>query len=240
MKNVLLIICAVFLFGCLGCSYVKTSVTTFHEQFVVIDNESFVVVPNDEQKNSLEYKKYKQLVVDWLRAKGLINATTEQSPKYEVVINYGISGASAQTGSMPILGQTGGGVATYSGTVNSGGTFGTYSGTSYSTPTYGMVGAIPYSYNTYTRFFILVINDTTTKTRVLESTAVSSGSSNTFNEVGECVILAVFKDFPGTNGVTTNHECYDWQNTKPTKTNHGETQPTTHKSWNEHYGDDPN
>ena len=129
------------------------------------------------------------------------------SADYAATIIYGVSGQTTITGAAPIYGQTGGGTTTQSGTIRTYGsgypTTSTYSGMSTTPPAYGITGYMPYSRTETDRFFAIRMVDIKQSTTenfvpVYEGSVSSSGTAKTFEQVGACLIEALFRDFRGT------------------------------------------
>jgi len=185
---------------------IQSHVTKFHDNFET--NKSFVVLPTDKQENNLEYKQIAASVAAQLEQHGL-TPRPESKADYAAFVSYGIDDGKMVTGAVPIMGQTGGGTTYHSGTVNSYGRgFGSYSGTSYTPATFGVVGMVPVSNKQYTRFLRLDIYDLKSSRKdpkkVFEGTVKSEGSTGVFSAVSDCLIQALFQDFPGLNGKTTD------------------------------------
>ena len=73
----------------------------------------------------------------------------------------------------------------------------------------GVVGSQTYQYTEYTRVLKLdIVEAVKTRNdrihRVFEGKAVSTGSSGLFAEASDCIIDALFEDFPGVSGETKN------------------------------------
>ena len=214
-------IAAAFLFSCLilllaSCAvFVKAEVSRFNSLSTSASGGSFIVVPLDNQRGSVEFRTYASSVAARLKANGFYQASDLASADFAVVIDYGVGGSRQITGSVPIYGQTGGGTTSHSGTLSSygtgGSTYGNYSGSSYTAPTYGIVGSQSYSRTEHDRFFHLKIFDAKKSTdgdlvSVYEGTVRSSGRSATFATVSECLMDALFDNFfvTGTDRVTLN------------------------------------
>lgn len=201
----------VLAFGLNACARVNSSVTRFHQLTWTANGKSFVMVPYKVQEESLEYRQYAERVAQKLVNWGMVTGKSVSDADYAIFINYAISKGQTVSGSSPIYGQTGGGSTYHSGRVSSysGGysSFGRYSGTSYTTPTYGVIGSIPYRYEVFTRGFGMDIIDLKKSTKkkahkVFEGKVRSSGRTNSFAEVSNCLIDAMFTKFPGKSGKT--------------------------------------
>lgn len=205
-KLVLTFILAVFLSGCIA--NVRSDVTRFHTLGTNTAQKTFVVVPYDDQEGSLEFKTYAAVVAEKLSAFGYQLADSWENADYAVFFQYGIDNGTTVVSSNPIYGQTGGGTTYTSGSLNSLDGSATYSGTSYTSPSFGVVGTSTSTKTVYRRRFTLNITDIKQSTQdnvvdVFQGKVTSDGSSNTFATVSDCLIDAMFKDFPGESGKTT-------------------------------------
>jgi len=198
-----------FLAGCVAV--VEADVTRFHTLTPSPSIKTFKVLPSDKNKEgSLEFNAYAEKVKNRLKETGYFSHEPTDKPDYIVFLGYSIGDGQTKIGSSPIIGKTGGGTAYQSGSVSSGyGGFGSYSGTTYSPVTYGVVGSRTYQYTEYTRVLKLdIVEAVKTRNdrihRVFEGKAVSTGSSGLFAEASDCIIDALFEDFPGVSGETKN------------------------------------
>jgi hypothetical protein len=185
--------------GLAACQSVRSEVTTFHtlpEQSV----KTFWVSP--AQGPPLETASYAGLIAQNLEEHGW--TPTKDSPEITVQFSYGIDTGETRVGSVPIVGQTGGGTTFSNGMITGPGGFATYSGTSYTPATFGVVGEAPYSFTVYTRFLTVTMTDAKSGAPVFEGTARSKGSSGNFARVAPCLIRALFKGFPAPSGSTQN------------------------------------
>ena len=187
-----------------GC--VTSDVTRFYDLQALKVGKSFIVLPFDKQKGNLEFKKYASLISNHLKAVGYRAAQNEKQADYVIFFDYGIDDGRTVVGSRPVFGSTGGGATRHSGTVShSGGGSSTYSGTSHAPASYGVVGSQTYSSVAYTRFLTLDMIDSKKSSqenivKVFEGKVKSTGNSNSFANVGGCLIHSLFKGFPGKNG----------------------------------------
>ena len=118
------------------------------------------------------------------------------------MLDYGVSGSTTKTGSVPICGQTGGGTTTsHSGSFN---TYG-YGGSNMVhilevpilIPAYGIVGSQSYSYTHYQRYFMMkIIDKINEKPKPYETKVASEGSNVQFGPVAECIFDAALENFP--------------------------------------------
>ncbi len=180
-----------------GCLAVRSEITSFSTLSEISQGDTFVVLPNDEQKTSAEFESYASSIAQRLQTKGWYRVDSFEEAKYIVLVNYGISGSVNKTSSSPIYGQTGGGTTSHFGTLSNPGTFGTtYSGTSYTAPTYGVVGTKLSSRTEHQRYFVMKVIEKSTEKAVYETKATSGGSSGQFGIVAECIFDMALENFP--------------------------------------------
>lgn len=192
-----------------SCQRVNSEVTRFSTLTASDVGKTFVIAPGDQaKKDSLEFRTYGERVKQKLTAFGYQPAADNQFPDYVVFLNYAISGGQTITTESPVYGQTGGGTTYHYGTVTGGyGGYATYSGTSYTPPTYGVVGTASTTSTYYQRFLVVDIVKAKELTedkvnKVYEGRVVSIGSKGQFAAVANCLIDALFKEFPGPSGKT--------------------------------------
>ena len=198
-----------------GCSAVHSNVSQFHKMDSAPPG-TFSFVPLDKQKGSLEFETYAKQTSKYLRQNGYTEVKKDDNWRYGVFFSYGVGAPQTISGVMPLYGSTGGGTAYHSGTVSTyGGSYGSYSGTTTAAPSYGIVGSMPYRNTDYPRHFKLLILDRAQPLSdghfqtVYEGTVTSTGSSDTFAQVGGCMIRSLFEDFPGKSGETRTSRTID-------------------------------
>lgn len=214
---------ALALFFLTGCStYIDSTVTRFYDEDAIVKNSTYKFLPTDQQRASLEYKKYKKSISSKLASLGMKEADTD-SASYGVFFTYGIDNGTEIVTENPIIGQTGGGATYHSGSVYSNGGFGGYSGSSYSAPTYGVVGTSTSVSTQYVRYLNLDIIDLNKSNndniaKIYEAKLKSKGSSSTFAQVSECLIETIFTDFYLNNGTSKEYTVpFDDCEVKPQK-----------------------
>jgi len=197
MKKIFLILFAVvFITSCQRVASTISSYSNLTHSASNLNNKTFFIIADDNQKTSVEFQNYASSISSRLSNKGFYRASSERNADYIILFNYGISGKSVKTGSIPITGPIGGGTSYHSGSVyGSGGGYGSYSGTSYSMPTWGVVGSQSYSYSVHQRYFQLKMIDKDNNP-VYETKASSEGTSANFGIVAECIFDMALKDFP--------------------------------------------
>lgn len=176
-----------------GCSFVETDVSSFSKISHLSVGDTFYILADDGQKGSMEFERYASSVARRIGKAGWRRVDDIKGATYVVLMSYGVGGSKEV--STPIIGQTGGGTTTHSGTVyGSGGGFGSYSGTSYTAPTYGVVGMS--SSTAYSRYFALKVVKQVDGKPIYETKASSEGSSGTFGQVAECIFDSALSEFP--------------------------------------------
>jgi hypothetical protein len=189
-----------------ACTTVLSGVQNFSDPTVSYAGKSFAVRPIKGQETGLEYDDYAGYVASKLTAYGMVQAPLGQAD-FVAAIQYGVDDGRTVSGTTPIYGQTGGGEAAHSGTIEGPDGTATYSGTSYTPETYGVVDEIEWSKTDYTRSFDLVIVDGRSVAsgepeQVYQANAISIGKENNFHSVSRCVIDTVFDRFPDVSGAT--------------------------------------
>ncbi len=202
--------------GCASRPIIRSEVTRFHTFGFTPVSGTFHIMPNQEQRQSLEFSAYANLIASELIARGWQQEQNpDAKPQMSVCFVYGVDDGKMQIYSEPVYGQTGGGSSSINGTVSSGmGEMAHFSGTASTPATYGMVGSTTQSYTEYTRLLQLNIFDNTrvtnnSPTKVFESRVRSTGSKAEISLVMPAMIEALFKDFPGVSG--ESHVIYVWQ-----------------------------
>lgn len=202
-----LVILVITLSGC--GSVVNSSVVSFHKMPGDVSMAKFSVVPYEDQEDSLEFSTYSARLSDKLTEYGWIETSVEDAD-FLVTLSYSIGDGQNVSGSFPIYGQTSGGTAYTTGSVNtSGGGSGTFSATTTTTPTFGQTGAIPYNVTQYPRTVIVEVistdvSDSGVQEKIYEGRVTSRGTSSEIARVMPTFIEALFKDFPGKSGKSKN------------------------------------
>lgn len=190
-----------------SCATVQSDVTRFHTLPPQGSGQSFAIRAASSS-NTLEFGIYSARVASHLQSYGWSQASSG-SPDYTVLLDYQMGGSRERQGSVPIMGQTGGGTTYHSGSVNSygsyGSTSGSYSGTSYTPATFGVVGSAPYSVTVHDRYLDMKIRDRGGRS-VFEGRVVSTGRSADIAAVLPQMIDSLFTKFPGESGKTKRIE----------------------------------
>jgi len=125
-----------------------------------IAQKDYIILPAMEgvTKDDLQFREYASYIQRALEEKGFQQASDETA-NLVVFVVYGIGEPSTRnySYSLPIYGQTGGGMSYFNANISGSGGYSTASGSIYSPPQYGVVGSQSYSgsYVTYSRYLIL-------------------------------------------------------------------------------------
>jgi Domain of unknown function (DUF4136) len=198
-----------------ACTFVRSDVTRFDQLPSDTTGATVFFLPLEDQKMSAAYLSYADRVAAQLARYGMRKTDDIEQADYAILINYGVGGERQISGAMPLYGQTGGGTTSHSGSISTfgagGSAFGTYNGTVSSASTYGIVGMMPYSRTEHDRYFIMHMIDIKNSTAenivpVYEGTVVSTGSNRSFEQVADCMLLALFQNFrqSGSDRLTFN------------------------------------
>ncbi len=186
---------------------VQSDVTRFHALPPKGNGQTFTI-RSASFNNTLEFGAYASRIASHLQAYGW-NQAGPGSADYTVILDYKMGGSHERHGSVPIIGQTGGGTTYHSGSVNTfgsyGSTSGSYSGTSYTPATFEVVGSDPYSVTVHDRYLDMKIRDRGGRS-VFEGRVVSTGRSADIAAVLPQMIDSLFTKFPGESGKTTRIE----------------------------------
>ncbi len=178
-----------------GCASTLTSeVTSFHRLSDGLRGERFVVVPSESQAGSLEFETYAGFVREALVRQGLLDGGIgERAGALMVRMGYSVDGGTSVVGP-GTRGEVGFGVGAGTGGFSMGGI-----GIGFGIP----IGGARES--TGWRRSLTVTIDRPRPggaERVFEATAVSQGQTAAITPVMQAMVEAIFKDFPGRNGVT--------------------------------------
>lgn len=203
MVRVFLILLVAAFLG--GCASIRGSATQFH----ALDStpKTFVIVPDRDQSDSLEFRSYAGLVKTALEARGWKENMTSDAD-VAVFFHYNINQGQPITYSYPILGQVPTGRSTTTGMVTSYGNTSTITATTTQQATIGTVGTGVGTYTEYERslrvlMFSLPVYRATNRTeRVYEGEIRSSGGSGDLATVMPALVRGLLDDFPGESGKT--------------------------------------
>jgi len=196
----------IFVSGC--ATFVSSKISVFHSLPDTPVSTKYAFSPLDNQKGSLEYENYKNMVKNELLAYQYVEAPITEA-KVLVVFGYGIDGGKVEVSSKPVYGQTGVSSATTSGNVSVYGNYGSYSESTTYTPTYGVVGSKIESKTVYTRRMWLNILDKTSIEdgnfkKIYEANVVSKGSTGQIAVIMPYLVTSIFRRFPGESGSVRN------------------------------------
>ena len=189
-----------------GCaSYMSAQVTSFHQLTPQhkLEGKRFVIEPTSEQKDSLEYRAYADLVRQALVRNGLVNAAGGNAD-LGVVLRYSIDNGKPVNYSYPAYGYANYGPvwgwAPYRGP---GGVH--YVWTATYPLNYGVIGTNYGQSMLYRRELRVDITDRNGpagSAKVFEGSVVTEGESAALAPVMPNMVRALFSEFPGANGVT--------------------------------------
>lgn len=190
-----------------SCASVQSDVTRFHTLPPQGSGQTFTIKAASSS-GGIEFESYLARVSSHLQNYGWAQSSSGDAD-YSVILDYRMGGSSERHGSVPIMGQTGGGTTYHRGSVNTygsyGSTYGSYSGTSYTPATFGVVGSAPYSITVHDRYLNMRISDRAGRS-VFEGRVVSTGQSADIAAVLPQMIDSLFTNFPGESGKTKRVE----------------------------------
>jgi len=207
IRIALLLLSVFSLFTLAGCGTppLQGSVSRFH--VLSASPQTFVVIPERDQGESLEFRSYASLVRQALQARGWREGTMATAD-VAVYFQYNISQGRQVAFSYPIFGQVPTGTSTTTGTVSTfGNTSNIYATTTRQTTT-GIVGSGAGSRTEFDRalrvlmFSLTTYRATQKMERVYEGEIRSSGSTGDLPTVMPVLVRGLFDDFPGTSGST--------------------------------------
>ncbi len=188
-----------------GCRTLQGTVRRFH--VLPASPQSFVIVPDRDQGESLEFKSYANLVRQALQSRGWREGTTATAD-VAVFFQYSISQGRQVTFSYPIFGQVPTGTSTTTGTVSTYGNTASISATTTQETRSGVVGSGVDSRTEFDRalrvlmFAMPTYRATQKMERVYEGEIRSTGSTGDLPTVMPVLVRALFDDFPGSSGTT--------------------------------------
>lgn len=202
------IVLVALLAGLIGCGTppLQGSVSRFH--VLPGSPQTFVVIPDQDQADSLEFRSYANLVRQSLQARGWREATMANAD-VAVFFQYSISQGRQVAFSYPIFGQVPTGTSITTGTVSTyGSTSNIYATTTRQTTT-AVVGSGVGSRTEFDRalrvlmFSLPTYRATQQMERVYEGEIRSSGSTGDLPSVMPVLVRGLFADFPGASGSTS-------------------------------------
>ena len=198
-----------------GCaSYMSAQVTSFHQlpPEQPLTGKRFAIEPTTEQKDSLEFRAYADLVRQALTRKGLVDTAGGGNPDLAVGIRYSIDNGKTVAYSYPAYGYASFGPAwgwaPYP--LPGGGLHYVWAATY--PVSYGVIGTNYGNALVYRRELRVDITDrrqtgtssgtNPTPARVYEGTVVTEGESASLAPVMPAMVRALFHEFPGVNGAS--------------------------------------
>lgn len=201
---IILLTLLTFLSGC-GTPPLQGSVSRFH--VLSGSPQTYAIVPDHDQGDSLEFRSYANLVRSALQARGWREGTMATAD-VAVFFQYSISQGRQVTFSYPVFGQVPTGTSTTTGTVSTyGNTSNIYATTTRQTTT-GIVGSGIGSRTQFDRGLRVLMYSLSTyrvtqkMERVYEGEIRSSGSTGDLPTVMPVLVRGLFDDFPGISGST--------------------------------------
>ena len=198
------ILSLISLAGC-GTPPLQGSVSRFH--VLSASPQTYVVIPERDQGDSLEFRSYANLVRQALQARGWREGTMATAD-VAVFFQYSISQGRQVAFSYPIFGQVPTGTSTTTGTVSTYGNTSNIYATTTRQSTTGVVGSGVGSRTEFDRalrvlmFSLPTYRSTQKMERVYEGEIRSSGSTGDLPTVMPVLVRGLFDDFPGTSGST--------------------------------------
>jgi hypothetical protein len=191
----------------ISCAAVQSDVTRFHTLPPKGSGQTFTI-RSASSINPLEFGTYASRIASHFQTYGWTQSSSGVAD-YTVIVDYHMGESHQSQGSVPIMGQTGGGATFHAGSVNtygsSGSTFGSFTGTSYAPATFGVVGSVPYRVTMHDRYLNMKISDQKGQS-VFEGRVVSTGTNAEIAAVLPQMIDSLFTKFPGESGKTKRIE----------------------------------
>lgn len=201
--SILIILSVIIIQSC--STLVRSEITVFHDIDNYKKDKVFYIFPVQEQKGSLEFNYYANIIKNGLVEKGMIYTDNIENSNIILLFSYGIDNGKEKIGSVPVYGQTG--ISSSTSTFNfysrSGNTIGNMS--TINQPSYGVIGTRQYSYTEYGRFLWIGMFDKQSIidnniNQLYNATIISIGSSSNIKEVLPSMIKSFFTIYPGING----------------------------------------
>ena len=195
MKRKLIIL--IWLLALTGCA-VSSEVTRFHTMTAALKGADFSVVPTQSQFGTPQFAHYATRVAGHLIQHGFVAAPAGKVARLRVEISYRVGEKKTVTSQEPIYGYAPDpfydfGYYPYY----------PYYGGGYVPWTWTVTGYRKVERTVYPRIFELKIYDRWApreRAQVFDGKAVNDGPEANFAAVGDCLIDALFYDFPGTSG----------------------------------------
>jgi len=204
---ILIILSTIIIQSC--ATLVSSEITVFHDIDNYQKDKVFCIFPVQEQKGSLEFNYYANIIKSGLTERGMTFTDNIDNANIILLFSYGITDGKEKTGSLPVFGQTG--ISSSSSTFNfynrGGNTTGNIS--TINNPSYGIIGTRQYSYTEYGRYLWIGMFDKQSLVdnnvkQLYNATIISVGSASNIKEVLPTMIKSFFTVYPGINGKVEN------------------------------------
>ena len=143
-----------------GCTRYRVIVDSLKDDSLYTGNNYILLSSiKDVDTNDLQFKEFSKYVIRALALKGYRQVGNIEQADMAVFLSYGIGQPEKEyySYSVPIYGETGGGISTFNATTSGSKGYSSTSGTIYTPPTYGIVGSSTVTGSTSTYFRWLVI-----------------------------------------------------------------------------------
>ena len=196
-----------------GCatSRVETTTITYQGQDAAVRGTIYVSSGTEESAKSLAFNSIRNRVAAHFSQKGYQPVNDYKDAQYVAYVNYTINNGKTLNSTVPIVGQTGGGMSYSSGTVRSAGGFASYTGSTYTPPTFGVVGVANSQHTEYLRqvqIDVFKVNGSKLGSKVYEIVGTSSGSCSNLMAILPTIIDGMFEKFPGEDGKAVKVSIY--------------------------------
>ncbi len=204
MRCMTIVFTALILTAC-AASSLQGRVTRFHA--LEPAPKSYIVVPDDGQDGSLEFRTYAALVREKLTQRGWREATLEAAD-VAIFLQYQIGQGRDITFSYPIFGSVPAGTATTTGTISTYGNTSTINTTTTQQSRLGVVGTGTGSRTVYDRavrvtmFSLSKYREQKRMEALYEGEIRSTGSTGDLPTIMPALLQGLFSDFPGKSGTT--------------------------------------
>lgn len=202
MRYFILFVASLLAIGCATVS-LQGNVTRFHA--LEPGSRSFVILPENEQQGSLEFRTYAGFVSEKLRASGWREAPLETAD-VAIFVQYKISQGHRIAFNYPVFGSVPTGTTNTYGTVNTFGNTSTINATTTQQTTLGVVGTGTGSRTEYDRavrmtmYSLAAYRQSQKLESVYEGEIRSTGSTGDLPTVMPALLDGLFQDFPGKSG----------------------------------------
>jgi hypothetical protein len=173
----------------LGCSVVRSNVTRFDQLPGDTAGRSVYFLPVENQDTSSAYRTYASRVAAELAKHGMRRSDDISTADYSLTMTYGVGAKRQIVREVPLYNRSG----------------------NFMTP----IGAMPYTQTVYDRYFTIRMIDLERSTpqnpvTVYEGRVASTGEADSFDQVADCMILALFQNFRGSGATRVDinaNEC---------------------------------